>query len=171
MNLVEISRQQGDTTSAIRDAEKVLEQDPHNILAVQVMALTYQDAGELSRARQSLDRAFASDRQNCQVRLTWARQLALEGKRTEALREMDDEVLKYAGASPFWIASVAEVYAVLGETAQALEWLERAVRSGDERAEWFRRDPLLSTIRNEPRFQQILDSIAFRRQQRPSKSN
>jgi putative ABC transport system permease protein len=47
---------------------------------------------------------------------------------------------------------------------QALDWLDRAVRSGDERLEWFQRDPLLAHIRNESRFKQILDSIAFRRQ-------
>jgi hypothetical protein len=41
------------------------------------------------------------------------------------------------------------------------------MRFGDERAEWFQRDPLLENIRDEPRFKQILESIAFRRQQRP----
>ena len=56
--------------------------------------------------------------------------------------------------------------AVLNEPSKALDWLDQAVRSGDERAEWFRRDPLLANVRNEPRFQQILESIAYRRQQR-----
>jgi hypothetical protein len=40
------------------------------------------------------------------------------------------------------------------------------MRFGDERAEWFQRDPLLANIRDEPRFKQILESIAFRRQSR-----
>ena len=55
---------------------------------------------------------------------------------------------------------------MLGETSKALDWLDRAVRNGDERAEWFRRDPLLASIRQQPRFQQILDSIAYRQKQR-----
>jgi hypothetical protein len=50
----------------------------------------------------------------------------------------------------------------MGNKPQALEWLERAVRYGDERAQWFARDPALESIRGEPRFQQILDSIATR---------
>ena len=62
------------------------------------------------------------------------------------------------------------IYAVLGEKAKSLEWLERAVRAGDERAEWFQRDPLLANVRREPRFQQILDSIAFHRQQRSARA-
>ena len=60
----------------------------------------------------------------------------------------------------------AEFYAVLGDPGRALEWLDQALRIGDERAEWFSRDPLLANIRNLPRFKQILDSIALRRQVR-----
>ena len=41
----------------------------------------------------------------------------------------------------------------------ALEWLERAVRNGDERIEWFRREPLFANLRSHARFQQILESV------------
>jgi len=60
----------------------------------------------------------------------------------------------------------AAFYALVNEKDKALEWLDRAVRNGDERAEYFQRDPLLASIREEPRFKQLLESIAFRRQQR-----
>ena len=79
---------------------------------------------------------------------------------------MDPEVEKYAGVHVIMNAEAAAFYAVLGEKEKALEWLDRAVRNGDERLEWFQRDPLLANIRNEPRFKQILKSIAYRRQQR-----
>jgi hypothetical protein len=61
---------------------------------------------------------------------------------------------------------VVAFYSVLGETEKALEWLDRAVRLSDERADWFRRDPLLANARDHPRVQQILDPVAFRQQQR-----
>jgi hypothetical protein len=64
-----------------------------------------------------------------------------------------------------------EFYAVRGEKEPALDWLARAVRNGDERAEWFKRDPLLASIRGQPRFDQILASIDFRRQQRPKRND
>ena len=92
---------------------------------------------------------------------------ALEGKRTDASKEMDPELLEYASAIASVFASqVAGLYAVLGEKEKAVKWLDRAVRNGDERAEWFQRDPLLANLRGHPRFQQILDSIRFRRQER-----
>ena len=56
---------------------------------------------------------------------------------------------------------------MMGETEQALEWLDRAVRMGDDREDWFRRDPHLASIRDHPRFQQMLASVAYRRKQRP----
>ena len=62
-----------------------------------------------------------------------------------------------------------EFYAVLGDSAKALDWLDRAVRAGDERADWFERDPLLTSIRQEPRFRQIVDGIRYRQELRREK--
>ena len=92
--------------------------------------------------------------------------LAVEGKRDEALRALDAEVLKYAELVN--VASfAAECYAVLGDKAKALDFLDRDVRLGDERADWFARDPMLANLRGEPRFQQILSSIRSRRPTAP----
>jgi len=54
----------------------------------------------------------------------------------------------------------------MGDADKALEWLDRAIRMGDDREDWLRQDPLLASIRQQPRFQQILASVAYRRQQR-----
>jgi hypothetical protein len=72
------------------------------------------------------------------------------------------------GASFTSTLDAAEVYALTGETAKAVEWIERAIRNGDERAQWFRRNPRLASIRTDPRFQQIVSSVEARRQQRLS---
>ena len=98
--------------------------------------------------------------------MTWALLLALEGKKDEALKKMDAESLKYAALALWSTLTPAEFYAVQGEPQPALDWLEKAVRNGDERDGWFRRDPLLVSLRDLPRFKQILESIAYRRRQR-----
>jgi tetratricopeptide (TPR) repeat protein len=163
--LADTLRVQGDLADAIREANKVVEQDPDTAFAPQLLARAYLDAGDLAKARRTLEGAGRKERRNYQMRLTWAQLLALEGRRAEALREMDGEVLKYAAVDPTFTSYAAEFFAVLNDTAKSLEWLERAVRNGDDRAEWFRRDPLLKNVRNHPRFRQILESIAYRRQQ------
>jgi serine/threonine protein kinase/Tfp pilus assembly protein PilF len=166
MNLADFRRQQGDFDGAIRQLEKITEQDPQNLFALVKIARVYGEQGSLRNARLALEGVRPELRNNFQVRLGWAVQLALEGRRQRALKEMDADALKYASVVPHLTSRVAEFYATLNDVPKALEWLDLALRNGDERAEWFSRDPLLANIRSEPRFKQIIDSILLRRQSR-----
>ena len=166
MSLGEILRMEGDLTGAIRELKKILEQDSRNIYASQKLARAFLDANDLVGARLSLEHFSPDDQQGYDIKLAWALLLALEGKKPEALERMDTETLKY-GSLAFWsTAVVADIYAVMGEPQKALDWLELAVRNGDERDDWFRRDPMLTKIRELPRFKQILESIKNRRKER-----
>jgi Tfp pilus assembly protein PilF len=163
MNLADILRQEADISGAVRELEKILEQSPHNHYAIEEMARAHIDGNDLSQARRYLDSLPVEDQQNYQVKMARALLLASEGKRAEAVALMDEEVLKYAELAFWFTSEAAEFYAVLGEEEKALDWLEKAVRNGDERDAWFRRDPLLVSLHDNPRFGKILDSIAFRR--------
>jgi len=156
----------GDLPGAIREMEKVAEQAPSNLVAVSYLARVYIVSGELDKARRLLERAEPGSRHNFLTRLAWAQLLAVEGHRVEALREMDEGLQKFASDLSRVTVTASEFFAILGEKDAALDWLARAVRNGDERAGWFKRDPLLAGIRDHPRFDQILQSIDFRRQQR-----
>jgi tRNA A-37 threonylcarbamoyl transferase component Bud32/Flp pilus assembly protein TadD len=168
MFLGETLRMERDLPGAIQQQQQVLEQAPGNMSAIRNLALAYMDNGELEKARALLDAKRSMFPGNYMWRATWALLLALEGKRQEALLIMDDETLKFLSASVVTTLGAAEFYAVLGNTPKALEWLEKVVRNGDERVEWFRKDPLLANIRQDPRFQQILDPIETRRKQQQS---
>lgn len=165
-HLGEVLREEGNTAEAVREYEKVLEQDPQNVTALRCLARAHLEAGKLAEARQMLARMRPSDEGNFRVRLLRAQLFAAEGKHTQARKEMDESVLKYADLMPFAALDAAEVYAMLGERDKAIEWLDRSMRKGDDRGEWFRRDPLLKNVREHPRFKQIIESIAYRREQR-----
>ena len=164
MNLADLLRERGDMAGATRELEKIREVDAQNPYATLYEARVCIDAGELVKARQALDHARPEDRRGYQFRLVRALLLALEGRREDAHAEMDSEVLKYAGVNPNQTLVAAEFYSVLGETDRAFEWLDRAINNGDERDEWFSRDPMLANLRGDPRFAQVLKSIVFRRQ-------
>jgi serine/threonine protein kinase len=166
MNLGDILRMEGDIDGATREQGKVLEQDPRNLLAALSLARAYIDRNDIPGARRALENLSPDEPRSFAVRLTWALVLALEGKTKEALEKMDEESLKYGALAPYVTSWVAEFYAITGDSQKSLDWLERAVRNGDERDAWFRRDPLLAKIRDLPRFQQIIDSIDFRRKSR-----
>ena len=168
MNLGDSLRQQGDIPGAVLQFRKILEVDAQNNFAITGLAQTYMDAGDLANARKTLERGRPQDRKRYETRLTWVLLLALEGRKEEAAKEIDPELTKYCQSFVWTTLPMAEFYAVVGDTSQALTWLERAVSNGDERVEWFRRDPLLANLHRLPRFQQILESTAYRRQQRPS---
>jgi hypothetical protein len=113
-----------------------------------------------------LDSLPVEDQKNYEVRMARALLLARENKGAEGSAVLDEGVLKYAELAFWSTLQAAEFYAVLGEEGKALDWLEKAVRNGDERDAWFRRDPLLVNLYDNPRFGKILDSIAFRRRQK-----
>ena len=154
----------------LRVYEAVLEQAPQNSTVLRCLARAYLDAGNLPKARQTLERLRPQDAPNFRLRMAKAQLHAVEGKHPLALKEMDQEVLKYADLQPFAALDAAEVYALLGETDKAIEWLDRSMRKGDGRVHWLRIDPLLANIRQHPRFEQILNSMEFRRQRRNAPS-
>jgi tetratricopeptide (TPR) repeat protein len=169
VNIGENLRQMGDPAGSIREQQKVLEQDPKNVPALIALALAHMTESNAAKARETLASFRSLEPENYVAGLLWALQLAIEGQRADALQAMDAEVLKYGELISF-ASNVAEFYAVLGDRSKSLEWLDRAVRVGDERADWFERDPLLANIRQEPRFRQIVDGIRYRRERRDQKT-
>jgi tetratricopeptide (TPR) repeat protein len=163
MYLGELARQQGDWEESIRHHRKLLEYHPEHIFALQLLARAYMDKGDLPEARRTLARTGPADRASFATRAIEAMLLALEKRPGEATKAMDAEVLKYLELNALWTLAGAEFYALMEDRPRALEWLDRAVRQGDERTEWFARDPALKAIWGEPRFRQIVASTAARR--------
>ena len=86
-----------------------------------------------------------------------------EGKHEDARKAMDEETRKFADAIFWGTTPMAEFYAMLGENSEALDWLRKAVRNGDERISYFRRNPRFASLRNDPRFQSIISNVEARR--------
>lgn len=85
--------------------------------------------------------------------------LAAEGRRDEARAMLDEEPLACAALAFPSTFGVAEFYAMHGDVDQAIQWLERAVRNGDARTVYFRRSAQLASIRSDPRFVRIVESV------------
>jgi len=168
MFLSDTLRTEGDTAGAIREQQRILEQAPMNISGVSLLNLSYLDTGQLAKAEALLEQQRGAFASNFMWRKSRALLFAVQGKRAEALQTMDEDTLKFAAAAFPSTLEAAEFYAVLGDSSKAIDWLDRAVRNGDERADWFRKDPRLASIRQDPRFQVIINSIEARRKQKPA---
>jgi hypothetical protein len=76
---------------------------------------------------------------------------------------MDQETLQFARVAYPVTAQTADFYAALDDPSKAVDWIRQAVRNGDERTDWFRKDPRLARIQKDERFLRIIESIEARR--------
>jgi DNA-binding winged helix-turn-helix (wHTH) protein/Tfp pilus assembly protein PilF len=156
----------GQLDAAARELGGVLEQDPNNIEALAHLATVEWQRSDLAAARAAIDRALKVQPSNYRTRLLHGVQLALEGQRDRALREVDSSVERYAHVNVFVALQMAQFNAALNDADKTLEWLEHAGRSGLDHDESIRRDRLFASLRPHSRFRQIVDSMESRRRVR-----
>jgi DNA-binding winged helix-turn-helix (wHTH) protein/Tfp pilus assembly protein PilF len=163
MLLGEVLRTQGNTAGAIRTLERAIQQGPRHPVAAWSLAMAYLDDGKPELARALLERMRLEFEKNYVWRHAWAILLAVEGRHKEALEAMDEATLQFARLTWSVTSSTADFYALQGDRSKAIEWLQFAVGRGDERVSYFRRNPRLTGLREEPRFQSLLRSVEARR--------
>jgi len=163
MLLGESLRIQGETEEAIRTLERVLQQGPTHPTPAWILTMAYLDAGKPEQAAALMERMRPEFEKNYMWRHAWAIVLAVEGKHTEAVEAMNEGTLKFARVTWTVTSATADFYALPNEPSKAIEWLQLAVSRGDERVSYFRHNPRLATLRDDPRFQSLLRSLEARR--------
>ncbi|MCZ6917884.1 MAG: protein kinase [Gemmatimonadetes bacterium] len=95
----------------------------------------------------------------------WARiakfyKFALRNQRGLALKAVSPEDKQAARWGEYYSYHMAECFALIGETAQALEWFDNAVRRGFINHPYLSKHaPFLSGLRDEERFRRLLDGM------------
>src|SRR6266446_3440900 len=148
------ARRYEEATAQIR---KTLELDPNNAFAHSILGWCLIGKGNKTEARAEFQRATTLDDLPWYVSsLGYA--CAVSGDRAKAeqiLRELE-ELAKQRYVSP---ANRASVYLGLGENEKALDWLEKAYEDRDPIFWWINGDQLYDSVRNEPRFQAIMQKV------------
>ena len=149
----------GDFASAIASAEELRDRQPENANLRRGLAQFYVNAGRIDDARREAELAAGSGGKPTAAEewgqaVLWA-QVGDSERARGLLREME-VASRTRYVSPQWIASV---YAALGETERAFEWLEREEATGPSgfwlRYQWAAFDP----IRDDPRFRSMLTKL------------
>ena len=86
--------------------------------------------------------------------------LVQTGKHDEA-RAIRDEMLKLSKSRFVPPFNIALVYNALGETDQALAWLEKGYEQRDPRMTFLKTDERLKNLREDPRFQDLMRRVGF----------
>ncbi|HEX9007211.1 MAG TPA: protein kinase [Bacteroidota bacterium] len=149
-----------DYDGAITFAQKALEMDAGIASAHRVLSLAYLAKGMFKEALAENERWGYAGARLVEVALGRALLHATAGNRPEALRIL--EALREddtAGGNQG--RGFALVYAALGEREQALEWLEKSYRDGEDSLSVLRADPKLDSLRGDPRFTELLRKAGF----------
>src|SRR5580658_3235578 len=120
-----------------------------------VIGEAYYLLGDLQSARTSCEENSA---ETIDVQICLALIYDKLGQHADAEAELRKIKATSGDARPY---AYATIYAQWGQRAQALEWLETALRLRDPGLEQLRTDPLLDPVRKEPRFQAIEQALKF----------
>jgi TolB-like protein len=144
------ARRYGDAVRALTEA-KALGQDDMSVNMW--LGITYYMSGDFERAGAACAKAG-------EVNGPWCLAMIYDklGRHTEA-EAMFSRVRSVAGDR--FAEGYADIYAQWGDTARALDWLDKAMRNRDPYLAYTKVNPFFDPLRNEPRYRAIVQALKF----------
>jgi eukaryotic-like serine/threonine-protein kinase len=154
---------QGKVDEAAQEMQQLVEKNPdhYKALAYYGMMLYYQ--GKLDEAETVLQRAVqregdsGDETAEFMVDFVYASRGQREKISPKMLLRKSEQIIDGDGA--YWTAGA---YALLGDKPHALAWLRRTVALGDVNYPSFQRDKNFDSLRSDPEYQSIMDSVRQR---------
>ena len=145
---------------AFEQFRKNLEMDRTFVYTHWEMGLTYEQCGQYDEAIAAFKKAIELSGTSALPHALLARTYALCGKRKEASSLLDKltELSTQTYVSPYRIAAV---YAALGDKDRAFKWLDHAYEGRDGWLIWLAVDPVVDSLRSDPRFTDLLNRIGL----------
>ncbi|HEX5083803.1 MAG TPA: protein kinase [Blastocatellia bacterium] len=151
-----------DPEATIQKARKTLKLDPTFFPAQRYLALGYNLQGKYAEAVPEFEKALALSPGSMLAKSDLGYAYAKAGRREDALRMIED-MQRSPGqrrASPFHLSLV---YIGLGENDRAIELLRQAYDERGERLVWLGSDARFDSMRQDPRFKEILTGMGLAR--------
>jgi TolB-like protein/Tfp pilus assembly protein PilF len=140
---------------AIAHLRAALEVDPSYPMGIGLLGLAYEEVGEMELALEALERAADITQGRPFFRVLLAQGYASAGEEEGAREILNDLSNRWPETytTPYYMAAA---YASLGEQDRAFEWLERGLETHDPWMVYAKEDPVLDSLRTDPRFQGLL---------------
>ena len=158
-NLAYAYDRQGRTEEAVAAYRKALELDPANAIVRNNLANLYGKQGLYEDAAREFEDLVQRDPANATAKANLDAML----KNKAVLQERKEQVssaVQGADAKPRdpqAAYNAARVYARLGDSDQALSWLNKALDLGYDQFDYLRLDPSLANLKKDPRFLKLLE--------------
>jgi TolB-like protein/DNA-binding winged helix-turn-helix (wHTH) protein/Tfp pilus assembly protein PilF len=150
---------------AVDQFKNTLELEPNSVAAHDWLGFTYEKMGNEKEAINEWSKLLVLRKQEdvgLQLRITYARSgfaAAVKMLAKHRMTELDNQVKNgdYVAASEY-----VTVYTRMGDKEKAFMWLEKAAGERNRFALEFSINPLYDSLRNDPRFQQLADSVKIK---------
>jgi len=158
-NLAYAYDKQGRVEEAVAAYRKALELDPANTIFRNNLANLYSKQGIYDAAARDLEDLVQRDPSNATAKANL--EAVLKNKVvTQQRQDQISSALQATGAKPGdpqTAYDAARVYARLGDSDQALTWLNKALDLGYDQFDYLSLDPSLVNLRKDPRFLKLLE--------------
>ncbi len=145
---------------AIHEYRKTLELNENFYMAHFLLGMALEQTARYDDALAACERAISLSGASPAMLAAPGHAYALLGRREEARAVLSELHALSARqfVSPY---HVAVIHAALGETDQAFDWLGRACDAQSEALIWLAVDPMLDSLRTDPRFADLMHRIGF----------
>jgi TolB-like protein/Tfp pilus assembly protein PilF len=149
---------------AIQQAEKVLQMDASFGRAHQTISEAHAYSGRYDQALAALQQAVqlmppGGDDQDLQADFGYI--YAKSGRQADALRVATLLIERFKGEQQPVAGAISTIYAALGQTGEAFNWLDVARKRNDLEMGYLKIDPRWDPLRADPRFASYLSSVGF----------
>lgn len=145
--------------NAIKHYQSALELDPHFVWAHMYMAQALEQKGDFKGALREFETTLGlAGGSNC-VQAMKAHTHAVAGETSMAREILNGLKRNCLTATPSY--DMAAVYAALGETNQAIEWLNRACQERHMKIFTLTQDPRFDLLRRQPEFIQVVQQVGL----------
>jgi serine/threonine-protein kinase len=158
-NRARIHAYRGDNERALAELDRGAQVEPNHPLIKTFRARILFYHGEVNRAIATMREVLDENPHMEGMRPILSLMLAAKGETEEARANITPRSLQMARADhdmAYWTASA---FALLGDREEAFEWLERAIKLGNENTGWFDRDSNWDNLRDDPRFTELMRKI------------
>ena len=149
----------GEFDRALEELDKGVEAEPNHPMLKIFRSGVYYYQGKYDEAINLIASVLEEQPRMDGVRPLYAEFLAGAGRPDEAREQLTKEALAISKSDhdmAYWVGST---YALLGDFDLAFKWLGKAVKLGNENKPYFEKDTNLNVLRDDPRFQELLDKM------------
>jgi serine/threonine protein kinase/tetratricopeptide (TPR) repeat protein len=144
---------------ALAELDRGAESEPDHPMIQTFRGRVLYYRGQIDEATHIIEQVLERNPRMEGIRPMLAICLSAQGKHELANQQLTERV-KISAASDhdisYWLASA---YLLQGRQVLALEWLEKAIKLGNENYRWFESDPNWSDLHADPRFQQLMQGV------------